>query len=81
MSGSPQKPGEAFNKSLAPEERKAILKDFPKPSCSALEVPKLDDQIRDHLKGKGKDPHFGTSPGCGGHTHMLVGQPLWTGVP
>ena len=48
-----------FNRALSPEERKAIQKDFPKPSCRALEVPKLDDQVKEHLKGKGKDPHFG----------------------
>ena len=48
-----------FNKALSVAERKAILKDSPKPSCQALEVPKLDDQVKDHLRGKGKDPHFG----------------------
>ena len=48
-----------FNRSLTPSERKAIMKDFPKPTCKALEVPRLDEQVKDHLKGKGKDPHFG----------------------
>ena len=49
-----------FNRSLSDSERKAIMKDFPKPSSKALEVPRLDEQVKDHLKGKGKDPHFGS---------------------
>lgn len=43
-----------FNRSLEASERKAILKDFPKSACKALEVPKLDEQVIDHLKGRGK---------------------------
>ena len=35
------------------------MKDFPKPKCDAMAVPRLDDQIKDHLKKKGKDPLFG----------------------
>ena len=35
------------------------MKDFPKPQCRLLEIPTLDDQVRDHLKKLGKDPHFG----------------------
>jgi hypothetical protein len=35
------------------------MKDFPKPLSGALAVPKLDGQVKDHLKAKGKDPHFG----------------------
>lgn len=49
-----------FNKALSEEERKAILKSFPKPSGDALEVPKLDLQLKEHLKAKGKDPHYGS---------------------
>ena len=49
-----------FNKSLSEEEREAILKDFPVPNCGALKIPKLDDQVKDHIKSKGKDPHFGS---------------------
>lgn len=49
-----------FNKSLSEEERKKILKDFPKPSCDAVQVPRLDDQLKEHLKTKGKDPHYGS---------------------
>ena len=48
-----------FNRALTPSERKAILKDFPKPCSKPLEVPKLDKQVKEHIKGKGKDPHYG----------------------
>ena len=48
-----------FNRALTPSERKAILKDFPKPCSKPLEVPKLDEQVKEHIKGKGKDPHYG----------------------
>ncbi len=63
-SWEPSKPISAFlekhfNRSLTEAERKAILKDFPKPTCEALMVPKLDQQVKDQLKLKGKDPHFG----------------------
>ena len=49
-----------FSKSLIPEEQDKILKDFPKPQCKSLEVPTLDEQVRDHLKKKRKEPHFGS---------------------
>jgi len=48
-----------FGKGLAPGELEKIVKDFPKPQCRLLETPTLDDQVRDHLKKLGKDPHFG----------------------
>ena len=48
-----------FNRSLTEPERQAIMKDFPKPKIKALTTPTLDDQFKDHLKRKGKDPHFG----------------------
>ena len=48
-----------FNRSLEEGEREAILKDFPKPTCKALQAPKLDEQVKQQLKRKGKDPHFG----------------------
>jgi len=35
------------------------MRDFPKPCSKSLEVPKLDDQVKEHIKGKGKDPHYG----------------------
>ena len=49
-----------FNKALSEEERSAIMKDFPKPTCKVLSAPKLDEQVKDQLKKKGKDPHFGS---------------------
>ena len=48
-----------FNRSLEEGEKEAILKDFPKPNCKALRTPKLDEQVKEQLKRKGKDPHFG----------------------
>lgn len=48
-----------FNRTLSEDEREAIRKDFPKPSGGLLVAPKLDDQVKEHLKSKGKDPHFG----------------------
>ena len=35
------------------------MKDFPKPNCEALTVPKLDQEVKEQLKRKGKDPFFG----------------------
>ena len=49
-----------FNKSLTEEERTAILKDFPKPQCNALVAPQLDQQVKEQMQQKGKDPHFGS---------------------
>ena len=48
-----------FNRSLSDVERDAIMKDFPKPNCHVMSAPKLDEQVKDQLKRKGKDPHFG----------------------
>ena len=36
------------------------MKDFPKPECGILIAPKLDEQVKEHLEMKGKDPHFGS---------------------
>jgi len=49
---------EHFTRCLNPEDREAILKDFPKPNSQALQVTKLDDQVKDHLKKKGINSHF-----------------------
>ena len=35
-------------------------KDFPKLAGGLLAAPKLDDQVKEHLKRKGKEPHFGS---------------------
>ena len=44
-----------FSRIITPEEQEAIVKDFPKPACQVLQVPRLDYEI----KKAGKDPHFG----------------------
>lgn len=49
-----------FNRTLKDEEREAINKDFPKPAGGILVAPKLDEQVKEHLRRKGKDPHFGS---------------------
>ena len=33
--------------------------DFPKPNCHVMSAPKLDEQAKDQIKRKGKNPHFG----------------------
>ena len=48
-----------FNHTITAEERDAIMKDFPKPSCTALCAPKLDEDIKKQIRMAGKDPHFG----------------------
>ena len=49
-----------FNSGLEDSEKEAILKDFPKPSCKAVAAPKLDDEVKEQLRRKGRDPHFGS---------------------
>jgi len=48
-----------FNRSVLPEERDAIMGDFPKPTCQVLQVPKLDNEMKKQIKKAGKDPHYG----------------------
>ena len=45
---------------LASDERERIKKDFPRPACPALAVPKLDEEIKEQIKKAGKNPHFGS---------------------
>ena len=45
-----------FNRSLSDLEREAIM---PKPNCEALTVSKLDQEVKEQLKWKGKDPFSG----------------------
>jgi len=45
-----------LNRTRSEDEKEAIMKDFPKPNCKVLSAPKLDDQVKDQLKKKGKDP-------------------------
>ena len=67
-----------FNKSLKAEEAEVILEDYPMPNCPAVEVPRLDDEVRKQLKSKGKDPHFGQEKKLFGIQGELlkVGGPL-----
>ena len=44
---------------MSEAEREAITQDYLKPNCPALEVPRLDEEVRQQLKQKGKDPQFG----------------------
>lgn len=48
-----------FNRALTEEERDAIKKDFPRPNSEAVVTPKLGGEVKDQLKSKGKDPHYG----------------------
>ena len=48
-----------FNRVLSDEDKEAILQEYPKPNCSAMEVPCLDDNVKEQLKRKGMDPKFG----------------------
>lgn len=49
-----------FNRSLSNEEREAIMKDFPRPNCDAVVTPKMDDEVKEQLRQKGKDAFFGS---------------------
>lgn len=48
-----------FNRCLTDDERTSILADFPKPNTPVLQAPRLDEDVKEQLKKKGKDPHFG----------------------
>lgn len=66
-----------FNKCLTDEEREAIRKDS---SGSSLATPKLNKQVKEHIRRKGKDSHFGSEKviqgvGCHRASHMPVGRP------
>ena len=49
-----------FNRSLSNEEQEAIMKDFPRPNCDAVVTPKMDDEVKEQLRQKGKDAFFGS---------------------
>ena len=42
----------------AKEKSGSGVKDFLKPACQALQVPRLDDEMKKQIKKAGKDPHF-----------------------
>ena len=48
-----------FNRSLSTEECEAIMEDFPRPNCDAVVTPKMDKEVKEQLKQKGKDAFFG----------------------
>jgi len=48
-----------FNRYVDDSERDKTLNDFPKPNAPVLNVPKLDEEVAEQLKGKGRDPYFG----------------------
>ena len=48
-----------FKRTLQPEEREAIMRDFPKPNCQSLQVPRLNEEMKAQIRKAGKDPHFG----------------------
>ena len=35
------------------------MQDFPKPNCDVLVTPPIDKEVKEQLKGKGKDAHWG----------------------
>jgi len=49
-----------FNSNLEDNEHEAITQDYPKPNCPALEVPRLDEELKQQIRWKGQDPHFGS---------------------
>ena len=49
-----------FDRCLSTEEREAIMKDFPRPNCDAMVTPRMDDEVKEQLKQKGKDAFFGS---------------------
>ena len=53
-----------LNKSLSEEDRKAILEDYPVPDCAMVKAPKLDVEVMEQLKSKGKDPQLGAEGIC-----------------
>ena len=53
-----------LNRMLKEGHHKAIVKDFPKPSCRMPMTPKLDVEMKRQIKKAGKDPHFGQSGLC-----------------
>lgn len=48
-----------FNQALAANKRQVILEDFPKPACCVVQAPKLDSELKEQIRKKGKDPQFG----------------------
>ena len=34
------------------------MRDFPKPNCQSLQVPRLNEEMKAQIRKAGKDPHF-----------------------
>ena len=49
-----------FNKDLDNKSREAILEDYPKPNCSALVAPRIDEEAATQMRRNFKNAHFGT---------------------
>ena len=69
-----------FNKELDDNSREAILDDYPKPNCSALIAPQIDEEASSQMRRNFKNAHFGAEKtlyraNAGGirHTDVLVG--------
>ena len=74
-----------FNQALSSPEHQAILEDFPKPLCLAVQTPKLDEELKEQMRKKGKDPLFGQEKvlfklqeiiRSNSSTHLLVDGPF-----
>ena len=48
-----------FNKELDDNSREAILDDYPKPNCSALIAPQIDEEASSQMRRNFKNAHFG----------------------
>ena len=40
-------------------KKEAMFQEYPKPNCPAMEVPRLDNNVKEQLKPKGMDPKSG----------------------
>ena len=54
---------------MANDEKDATNKDFPRPKVKVVATPKLDMQVKDQMKRKGKTP-----PGCVGTPYLFMGR-------
>ena len=43
-----------FKQILQPEEQEAIMRDFPKPNCQSLQVPRLNEEMKAQIMKAGK---------------------------
>ena len=70
-----------FNRSLSEEEREAIMQDLPKPNCDVLVTPRIDKEVKEQLKGKGKDATGGQrKPYTKSRSNFWMSVALWMSV-